>query len=59
MGSPGRSFELRLDAGLPAVFELSCSNAEFGRGERSSAETIQGRVKIATTNSVDLKSAAS
>ena len=29
------AIELGLAAALPAVFELSCSIAEFGRGERS------------------------
>jgi hypothetical protein len=29
------AIELGLDAALPAVFELSCTIAEFGRGERS------------------------
>ena len=28
------AIELGLDAALPAVFELSCTIAEFGRGER-------------------------
>ena len=28
------AIELGLDAALPAVFELSCAIAEFGRGER-------------------------
>ena len=31
------AIELGLAAALPAVFELSCSIAEFGRGERNSA----------------------
>ncbi len=29
------AIELGLDAALPAVFELSCTIAEFGRGERA------------------------
>jgi hypothetical protein len=29
------AIELGLDAALPAVFELNCTIAEFGRGERS------------------------
>ena len=31
------AIELGLAAALPAVFELSCSIAEFGRGERRQA----------------------
>ena len=40
------AIELGLDAALPAVFELSCTIAEFGRGERSSGHTIQLSVRI-------------
>jgi hypothetical protein len=37
---------LGLDAALPAVFELRGQIAEFGRGERSSADTFQLNVRI-------------
>ena len=40
------AIELGLDAALPAVFELSCTIAEFGRGERYRADTIQLSVRI-------------
>jgi hypothetical protein len=40
------AIELGLAAALPAVFELSCSIAESGRGERSSAHTFQHIVWI-------------
>jgi len=40
------AIELGLAAALPAVFELSCSIAEFGRGERSRGFTIQVSVRI-------------
>ena len=35
------AIELGLAAALPAVFELSCSIAEFGRGERSQPGRFQ------------------
>jgi hypothetical protein len=35
------AIELGLDAALPAVFELSCTIAEFGRGERARASLTQ------------------
>lgn len=40
------AIELGLAAALPAVFELSCSIAEFGRGERSGAEPLRMIVRI-------------
>ena len=40
------AIELGLAAALPAVFELRCSIAEFGRDERSSGHTIQLSVRI-------------
>jgi len=38
------AIELGLDAALPAVFELSCTIAEFGRGERR--QTTLGHLDV-------------
>ena len=54
------AIELGLAAALPAVFELSCSIAEFGRGERSRGFTIQVNVRVVSnvgSNSADARSA--
>ena len=44
------AIELGLAAALPAVFELSCSIAEFGRGERASASLTQQSLRFLMIN---------
>ena len=39
------AIELGLNAALPPVYELKASIAEFGRGERSQADTIRVKVR--------------
>ena len=44
------AIELGLAAALPAVFELTCTIGEFGRGERASASLTQRSVRFLMIN---------